>query len=86
MKTFYLFLIGVFSLTTSFGFANVFSYQLKGFPKESAACYEQTRSMAEQFENAVQVKVLHVESTAEKKTSCDFRVEYESNQELEFTT
>jgi len=86
MKNYTLRFTTLFFLLSNLSFADVFSYSLQGHPKQESSCHEQAKSVADQFENAAQVKVVHSECTAETETGYDFSIEYESSQKLEFTS
>jgi hypothetical protein len=85
MKNYTLKITTLLFLLSNLSFADVFSYTLQGFPKQDTNCHQQAKSIADQFENTVQVKVVHVECTAETETGYDFLLEYEALQKLDFT-
>lgn len=85
MKNYTLKIAALVFLLSNLSFADVFSYALQGFPKQEANCHQQAKSIADPFENAAQVKVVHVECAAESQTGYDFLVEYEAPQKLDFT-
>ncbi|NBX83534.1 hypothetical protein EBQ90_10715 [bacterium] len=85
MKHFSLFLVLGF-LVSPAALADVFQFSLRGYPKEDRNCFDQTRSIAQKFEEGTKVKVVHVECVAERQTGYDFSIEYEAPKKLEFTS
>lgn len=73
-------------MVSTLSFGDVFTYGLKGYPKQDRSCYLQAKDIGHLFESATQVKVVHVECTAETETGYDFSVEYEAATQLDFTS
>ena len=86
MKNITLITLGLGWFLTSTSFGNVFTYKLKGYPKQDPSCYNQSKMVANDFANKTGVKVDHIECTKENESSYDFVIEYESSSELKFTT
>lgn len=78
--------IGLIFISTNLAFGNIFSYSLKGLPKEERSCHIQAKSVASQFEQQTKVKVAHIECTKETLIQVDFVIEYEASTELQFTS
>ncbi len=77
---------GLFFISTNIAFGNIYTYALKGHPKENTNCYTQAKSLISYFESVTKVKTLHIECTKETSSGFDFLIEYESNQKLDFTS
>jgi|GEM_PF-2284092 len=77
---------GLFVFSSVFAFGDVFTYSLKGFPKEERSCHLQAKTVAQQFEAGTKTKVLHVECEKENETGYDFSIDYESTEKLVFTS
>jgi hypothetical protein len=86
MKTLLITLFTSVAMIPQLTLGAIFNYELLGLPKESNSCIYQSQAVATQFEKAVQVKVVHTEPIKESETDCDFSIEYEANQRLEFTS
>ena len=86
MQTLKLTLTGLFFLTTTCAYSQVFTYSLEGFPKQERQCYLQAKFVGSLFESGTKAKVTHVECTHESSTGYDFSIEYEANEKLSFTT
>ncbi|NBV50174.1 hypothetical protein EBR78_03005 [bacterium] len=77
----------LFAITlSSWAFAGVFKFQLRGYPKLERNCHAQTEAVAALFEAGMQAKVLHVECLSEKQIGYDFNIEYEAPEALEFVS
>lgn len=81
-----LFLSVLVLFTGAFSLADVFKYDLIGYPKEERNCHSQTSTIALLFEQGAKVKVVHTECVRERQTGYDFSIEYEAPQKLEFTS
>ncbi|MSP19780.1 MAG: hypothetical protein EXR74_09460 [Bdellovibrionales bacterium] len=77
---------GLFFISTNIAFGTIYTYALKGHPKEKTNCYTQAKSLISYFEAETKVKILHIECTKETASGFDFVIEYESNQKLDFTS
>ena len=86
MKTLTFVSLGLTWFLTSATFGNVFTYTLKGYPKQDRTCYMQAKSIANDFADKTGLKVLHTECTKETEWSYDFAIEYEAPSELALTT
>ncbi len=86
MKKYTSLCLGLSLLVTPISFGAVFSYSLEGYPKENRNCHVQSKSIANRFESATKLKVLHTECTGETETGFNFVIEYESETKLNFTS
>lgn len=86
MKTLKITFTGLFFLTSTLAFSDVFTYKLKGFPKQERECFKQAQTIHETFETQTNIKVVDVECSDETETGYDFNIEYEAQNKLIFTT
>jgi len=86
VKTVFLLALSLLLIPSALSYADYFNFTLRGYPKDDRNCHLQAPSVGQQFEKLAQVKVVHAECVAERKTGYDFYIEYDAPARLEFTS